>query len=163
MGGCTAARPHLRKETAHLRLGGQFLFIHHQFQIGHFITPWRLSGSADGISGIDGSQMLFFAQQCKNRRDGLNDFTIQLVQVTRWQHRLIDHLDLLGMVTAERFGFVELITELRVSQFFIRCPRKQTTAIVINRRSIIFPSRTITSKLFSWRSSLPIKASNASI
>ena len=32
----------------------------HQFQIGHFITPWRLSGSADGISGIDGSQMLFF-------------------------------------------------------------------------------------------------------
>ena len=37
-----------------------FLFIHHQFQIGHFITPWRLSGSADGISGIDGSQMLFF-------------------------------------------------------------------------------------------------------
>ena len=80
----------------------------------------------------------FFAQQCKNRRDGLNDFTIQLVQVTRWQHRLIDHLDLLGMVTAERFGFVELITELRVSQFFIRCPRKPTTAIVINRRSIIF-------------------------
>ena len=79
----------------------------------------------------------FLAQQCKNRRDGLNDFTIQLVQVTRWQHRLIDHLDLLGMVTAERFGFVELITELRVSQFFIRCPRKQTTAIVVNRRSII--------------------------
>ena len=31
----------------------------HQFQIGHFITPWRLSDSADGISGIDGSQMLF--------------------------------------------------------------------------------------------------------
>ena len=28
--------------------------------MGHFITPWRLSGSADGISGIDGSQMLFF-------------------------------------------------------------------------------------------------------
>ena len=42
------------------------------------------------------------------------------------------------MVTAERFGFVELITELRVSQFFIRCPRKQTTAIVVNRRSILF-------------------------
>ena len=39
---------------------GDFFFIHHQFQIGHFITPWRLSGSADGISGIDGSQMLFF-------------------------------------------------------------------------------------------------------
>lgn len=37
-----------------------FLFIHHQFQIGHFITPWRLSGSACGISGIDESQMLFF-------------------------------------------------------------------------------------------------------
>ena len=32
----------------------------HQFQIGHFITPWRLSGSADGISGIDGSQVLVF-------------------------------------------------------------------------------------------------------
>ena len=32
----------------------------HQFQIGHFITPWQISGSAYGISGIDGSQMLFF-------------------------------------------------------------------------------------------------------
>ena len=32
----------------------------HQFQIGHFITPWRLSGSADGISDIDESQLLAF-------------------------------------------------------------------------------------------------------
>ena len=32
----------------------------HQFQIGHFITPWRLSDSADGISGIGGSQTLVF-------------------------------------------------------------------------------------------------------
>ena len=32
----------------------------HQFQIGHFITPWRLSDSADGISGIGGSQTLGF-------------------------------------------------------------------------------------------------------
>ena len=80
----------------------------------------------------------FFAQQCKNRRDELNDFTIQLVQVTRWQHRLIDQLDLLGVTTAERFGFVELITELRVSQFLVDCPCKQTAAIVVNRRSIIF-------------------------
>ena len=79
----------------------------------------------------------FFAQQCKNRRDGLNDFTIQLVQVTRWQHRLVEQFDLLGVTAAEGLGFVELITELRVSQFFIRCPRKQTTAIVVNRRSII--------------------------
>ena len=35
-------------------------FIHHQFQIGHFITPWRLSGSADGISDTGGSRTLFF-------------------------------------------------------------------------------------------------------
>ena len=41
-------------------------------------------------------------------------------------------------MAAERFGFVELITELRVCQFFIRCPRKQTAAIVVNRRSILF-------------------------
>ena len=39
---------------------GDFFFIHHQFQIGHFITPWQLSDSADGISGIDETQMLFF-------------------------------------------------------------------------------------------------------
>ena len=39
---------------------GDFSFIHHQFQISHFITPWRLSSSADGISGIGGSQMLVF-------------------------------------------------------------------------------------------------------
>jgi hypothetical protein len=39
---------------------GNFFFIHHQFKIGHFITPWRLSGSADGISDIDGSQLLAF-------------------------------------------------------------------------------------------------------
>lgn len=32
----------------------------HQFQIGHFIPPWRLSDSADGISGIGGSQTLVF-------------------------------------------------------------------------------------------------------
>ena len=37
---------------------GDFFFIHHQFQIGHFITPWRLSGSACGILDIGGSQML---------------------------------------------------------------------------------------------------------
>ena len=42
------------------------------------------------------------------------------------------------MVTAEWLRFVELITEFRVSQFFIRCPRKQTAAIVVNRRSILF-------------------------
>lgn len=32
----------------------------HQFQIGHFITPWRLSGSAYGILDIGGSQVLVF-------------------------------------------------------------------------------------------------------
>ena len=32
----------------------------HQFQIGHFITPWRLSDSADGILDIGGSQVLVF-------------------------------------------------------------------------------------------------------
>lgn len=32
----------------------------HQFQIGHFITPWRLSGNADGILGTGESQMLVF-------------------------------------------------------------------------------------------------------
>ena len=39
---------------------GDFFFIHHQFQIGHFITPWQLSDSADGILGIGGSQTLVF-------------------------------------------------------------------------------------------------------
>ena len=80
----------------------------------------------------------FFAQQCKNRRDGLNDFTIQLVQVTRWQHRLVEQFDLLGVTAAEWLGFVELITELRVSQFFIGCPCKQTSAVIIKRRKNMF-------------------------
>ena len=41
-------------------------------------------------------------------------------------------------MAAEWLRFIELITELRVSQFFIHRPCKQTAAIVVNRRSIIF-------------------------
>ena len=80
----------------------------------------------------------FFTQQCKNRRNSLHDLLIQRVQITHRQHRLVDQLDLLGVAAAERLRFVELITELRVSQFLVDCPCKQTAAIVVNRRSVIF-------------------------
>ena len=75
----------------------------------------------------------FFAQQCKDRRNSLHDLLIQCIQITHRQHGLVDQLDLLGVVAAEWLRLVELITELRVSQFFIRCPRKQTAAVVVNR------------------------------
>ena len=32
----------------------------HQFQIGHFITPWQLSDSAGGILDIGGLPLLVF-------------------------------------------------------------------------------------------------------
>ena len=40
-------------------------------------------------------------------------------------------------MAAEWLRFIELITELRVSQFLVGCPCKQAAAIVINRWSII--------------------------
>ena len=93
----------------------------------------------------------------------MNDFLIQRIQITHRQHRLIDQLDLLSVMAAERFGFVELITELRVGQFFICCPRKQTTAIVVNRRSIIFSIPDDHIKIVFVAVFVANKASNASI
>ena len=63
---------------------------------------------------------------------------VPLVDVVVWAKKRIfpknrmdckEILKLMGVTTAERFGFVELITELRVSQFLVDCPCKQTAAM----------------------------------